>query len=412
MVGARVLAHRPRTPAARHREPDRRPRARPPCRRAGRDRSASPALSACDRSIGHSASSSAVWWWCRTSANLAQRCSSAVHTSASETGVFCTAALKRSRSRRKPKCMTYMPVWSCGPSAVWLWPGRVSWGTDVGMHVLRHDASSAWDLLGSSACDPGLGSGSSASWAYGSARVGARARAEPGWCLGRRRQRRARRPQAAVRAGSAGPPARAVTSPPTPWSSWSGATTRPAGRSAPCTRTSPVYVARSSPGWDRARSRSILLTGDHGYRLALRRDQVDATSFADEVGLATVSWCHWTSQFTTGPSPHWPDRDDHHRARRPARGAAGAVDRRAVRRPAGPARGADRAGRLRAAAAERRGGPRPRSARAGRPRRRRGRHRAGDEPAPAAGAALGPARTRPGPFRPTGRRPGRTPPDP
>ena len=33
-----------------------------------------------------------------------------------------------SRSRRKPWCMTYMPVWSWGPSAVWLWPRELlSW---------------------------------------------------------------------------------------------------------------------------------------------------------------------------------------------------------------------------------------------------------------------------------------------
>ena len=52
----------------------------------------------------------------------------------------------------------------------------------------------------------------------------------------------------------------------------------------------------------------MLLTSDHGYRLDLARDRVDAHRFADEVRARRRVLAPLASQFTTGPSPEWPDR--------------------------------------------------------------------------------------------------------
>ena len=76
---------------------------------------------------GQMCSSSTVWWWCSTSAKRSHRAARARQVSRSSTGVARTAAWKRSRSRRNAWCMTYMPVWSWGPSATWVWPGRQIW---------------------------------------------------------------------------------------------------------------------------------------------------------------------------------------------------------------------------------------------------------------------------------------------
>ncbi len=62
------------------------------------------------------------------------------------------------------------------------------------------------------------------------------------------------------------------------------------------------------PGLGPRERPTILLTSDHGYRLDLRRDQVDAHRFADEVRLRHRALAPLASQFTTGPQPDWPDR--------------------------------------------------------------------------------------------------------
>ena len=63
------------------------------------------------------------------------------------------------------------------------------------------------------------------------------------------------------------------------------------------------------PGLGARQRPTVLLTGDHGYRLALRRDQVDATHFADQVRRRHRALAPLASQFTAGPTPEWPDRE-------------------------------------------------------------------------------------------------------
>ena len=62
------------------------------------------------------------------------------------------------------------------------------------------------------------------------------------------------------------------------------------------------------PGLGPRQKPSVLLTSDHGYRLDLPRDRVDAHRFADEVRARRRVLAPLASQFTTGPSPEWPDR--------------------------------------------------------------------------------------------------------
>ena len=62
------------------------------------------------------------------------------------------------------------------------------------------------------------------------------------------------------------------------------------------------------PGLGPRQKPSVLLTSDHGYRLDLGRDRVDAHRFADEVRRRRRALAPLASQFTTGPSPEWPDR--------------------------------------------------------------------------------------------------------
>ena len=52
----------------------------------------------------------------------------------------------------------------------------------------------------------------------------------------------------------------------------------------------------------------VLLTSDHGYRLALGREHVDAHRFADEVRTLHRSLAPLAAQLTTGPSADWPTR--------------------------------------------------------------------------------------------------------
>jgi DNA-binding SARP family transcriptional activator len=56
------------------------------------------------------------------------------------------------------------------------------------------------------------------------------------------------------------------------------------------------------PGLAARQRPTVLLTGDHGYRLALRRDQVDAHLFADEVRSRHRAMSPLESQLTTAPS--------------------------------------------------------------------------------------------------------------
>ena len=62
------------------------------------------------------------------------------------------------------------------------------------------------------------------------------------------------------------------------------------------------------PGLGPRQKPTVLLTSDHGYRLNLRRDQVDAHRFADEVRVPRRALAPLATQFTTGPAPDWPDR--------------------------------------------------------------------------------------------------------
>ena len=59
-----------------------------------------------------------------------------------------------------------------------------------------------------------------------------------------------------------------------------------------------------------ARARpQVLLTSDAGYRLALGREAVDATGFADRVRLLHRQVAPLESQFSVGPQTGWPDRE-------------------------------------------------------------------------------------------------------
>ncbi len=62
------------------------------------------------------------------------------------------------------------------------------------------------------------------------------------------------------------------------------------------------------PGLGPRQRPSVLLTSDHGYRLDLRREQVDAHRFADQVRSRRRALAPLATQFTTGPSSDWPDR--------------------------------------------------------------------------------------------------------
>jgi DNA-binding SARP family transcriptional activator/DNA replicative helicase MCM subunit Mcm2 (Cdc46/Mcm family) len=62
------------------------------------------------------------------------------------------------------------------------------------------------------------------------------------------------------------------------------------------------------PGLGPRQKPTVLLTSDHGYRLDLRREQVDAHRFADEVRARRRVLAPLASQFTTGPAADWPDR--------------------------------------------------------------------------------------------------------
>ncbi len=62
------------------------------------------------------------------------------------------------------------------------------------------------------------------------------------------------------------------------------------------------------PGLGPRQKPTVLLTSDHGYRLDLARDHVDAHRFADEVSASRRALGPLSSQFTTGPGPEWPDR--------------------------------------------------------------------------------------------------------
>ncbi|MFW5473055.1 BTAD domain-containing putative transcriptional regulator [Knoellia sp. CPCC 206450] len=64
----------------------------------------------------------------------------------------------------------------------------------------------------------------------------------------------------------------------------------------------PGLAARAKP--------TVLLTSDEGYRLALPRDAVDATAFADEVRSRHRVLGSLASQLTTGPDETWPGRGE------------------------------------------------------------------------------------------------------
>ncbi|MCF6376441.1 DUF2791 family P-loop domain-containing protein [Nocardioides KLBMP 9356] len=63
------------------------------------------------------------------------------------------------------------------------------------------------------------------------------------------------------------------------------------------------------PGLGPREKPRVLLTSDHGYRLALGRDRVDAHRFADEVRALGRQLAPLASQLTTGTGADWPTRD-------------------------------------------------------------------------------------------------------
>lgn len=64
------------------------------------------------------------------------------------------------------------------------------------------------------------------------------------------------------------------------------------------------------PGLGAREKPQVLLTSDHGYRLALGREHVDAHHFADEVRARHRLLAPLSSQLTTGPTPAWPTREE------------------------------------------------------------------------------------------------------
>lgn len=68
------------------------------------------------------------------------------------------------------------------------------------------------------------------------------------------------------------------------------------------------------PGLGPREKPKVLLTSDHGYRLALGREQVDAHRFADEVRTLHRQLAPLAGQLTTGPGADWPTRAEisHH----------------------------------------------------------------------------------------------------
>lgn len=62
------------------------------------------------------------------------------------------------------------------------------------------------------------------------------------------------------------------------------------------------------PGLGPREKPRVLLTSDHGYRLALGREQVDAHRFADEVRTLHRQLAPLAGQLTTGPGADWPTR--------------------------------------------------------------------------------------------------------
>ncbi len=62
------------------------------------------------------------------------------------------------------------------------------------------------------------------------------------------------------------------------------------------------------PGLGPRQKPTVLLTSDHGYRLDLKREQVDAHRFADQVRAARRALAPLATQFTTGPAADWPER--------------------------------------------------------------------------------------------------------
>jgi DNA-binding SARP family transcriptional activator len=63
------------------------------------------------------------------------------------------------------------------------------------------------------------------------------------------------------------------------------------------------------PGLGPREKPQVLLTSDHGYRLALSRADVDAHHFADQVRARHRLLAPLGSQLTTGPTPDWPTRE-------------------------------------------------------------------------------------------------------
>ncbi|MCY4726844.1 BTAD domain-containing putative transcriptional regulator [Nocardioides sp. STR2] len=64
------------------------------------------------------------------------------------------------------------------------------------------------------------------------------------------------------------------------------------------------------PGLGPREKPRVLLTSDHGYRLALDREHVDAHRFADEVRSLHRSLAPLAGQLSTGPRADWPSREE------------------------------------------------------------------------------------------------------
>ena len=217
--------------------------------------------------------------------------------------------------------MTYMPVWSCGPSATCAWPGSEIWGgrglmglLDVRCRAsaphLRRDLDRSWQSRSSRVQACGVrrrtdraGSAARGTMRSTSARAN-RARSWPRWrCTRARRCRR------------------------TCWPTWSGRASRRRARTARCTPTSPGCARSSSPERTSRAAASLLETTDHGYVLRVRRRgrrraPVRRRAYAG----STACWPRSRPSSRRGDQAGWPGRERPGRRPRRARRRAGHLD--------------------------------------------------------------------------------------
>ena len=206
--------------------------------------------------------------------------------------------------------MTYIPVWSCGPSAVCACPGRVSCGRYDGLVPVCFMGSPRLVVRARSppTLEPRLQSDLGRFpatllrvWVrvLGTSQVALADDPAATVDVGARKPRSVLA-ALALRLGSDVPPDALVR---LVWG-------EDAPRGAHGTLHSYLSGVRRvlEPGLGPREKPRVLLTSDHGYRLALGREHVDAHRFADEVRTLHRSLAPLAAQLTTGPSADWPTR--------------------------------------------------------------------------------------------------------